>query len=79
MSKIYDGGQVYPIVLEVGNGDSIVTHGITRRDQCADRIAASIVSDFAMYDQEIEDSVIQWVARISYKLSDAMIAEGRKE
>ena len=79
MSEIDAGGFVYPIVLEVESGDSIVTHGITRRNECADKIAASIASGLAMDKVYDEDLVIQWLARISYKLADAMILESKKD
>ena len=87
MSKIDDGGPVYPQVEDNGSFDDNnkwihklgpAVGGITRRNECADRIAASVASDLVMFDEEIEDSVIKWLARISYKLSDALIAEGRK-
>ena len=54
-------------------------NGITRRDECADRIAASIAGERAANKTKLFNAEeVDLIVVFSYKLSDALIAEGRK-
>ena len=86
MSGIDKGGAVYP---ESQN----CYGGITRRDQCADRIAAAMISNsvllerhekeaLKMADNNVMEASIQLminISKVSYDQADAQIAEGRKK
>ena len=74
MSKIDDGGFVYP-----GCDDNVGQEGITRRDDLIARIAVSMAHEIYDAELSIEDKIIGHVVRISSNLADAIIAEGRKE
>jgi len=63
------GGFVYPAE------DS--KKGITRRNECADRIAAGIASSWLISGEKFLKP--SGVAQAAYELADAMIVEGRKE
>lgn len=79
MSEPDDGGPVYPNPKPTSSVVSSST-GITRRDQCADRIAASVASDWLGETKLSEvDKACQKISALAYKLTDALIAEGRKE
>lgn len=80
MKKFDDGGPVYP-GYEITSGDGkggwtkVNEHpGITRRNECADRIAAAYVSNSTK--DFLDDDLI---AKRSYQITDALIAYGKKE
>ena len=79
MSKLDTGGPVYP--QDVWDGNSVkLTGGITRRDQCADRIAAAIISSGEPWWLGGASSPAgrETLQELSYQVADALIAEGRK-
>lgn len=80
MAEIDDGGFVYP-KIEMGefNGKTLLTmvkQGITRRDECADRIAVGVMD--AYLNMVVDDFGPSDVADLAYKIADALIAEGKK-
>lgn len=79
MSKTDTGGQVYPFLEFRADRPSQVVMGITRRDQCADRIAAEMAGDWFEGTHPTKvDEACEAMSELAYKLSDALIAEGRK-
>ena len=73
MSDIDDGGLVYPIAYP--SGGVIHAMGVTRRDDLAKAAMHGIVSDLdAWFSKWVPDKI----AKTSYEIADAMIAEGKK-
>ncbi len=101
MSKIDNGGYVHAnksreLIRGNAKGNTeygdVVEGGITRRDECADRIAAELSGAVRIagmlaankgipsetFDKLMENSKSTSIARSAYELADALIAEGRK-
>ena len=74
------GGIVHPVVLKVSDGDSIVTHGITRRDWLAGLAMQGLLAKGIDYYTGCDpEKVENELPMCAYGIADAMIAEGRKE
>jgi len=79
MSEKDDGGPVYPIfnqegfTTHLGNGES--AEGISRRDWLAGLAMQGLLSS---EDIDLNSTSYEDVALDSYRIADAMIAEGKK-
>lgn len=73
MSEIDEGGPIHP------NKGMTGIQGITRRDHCADQIAASMSADWISETPKKEiDEVCRAIATLSYKLADALITQSKQ-
>ena len=80
MSTINDGGSVFPVPAEQSEKQNFATQGMTLRDYFA---SAAMQGWMASYDGKSghpagTDGGGRRVARLSYAMADAMIAERSK-
>lgn len=79
MTKKDDGGPAFPIVTTETNEHGLifpfVTPGMTLRDY----FAAQALTEFASFiSVNLAEETVKVVARISYQMADAMLAEREK-
>lgn len=70
MSNPKDGGPAFPVAPD----DLVGSKGMSLRDWFAGRVAAAAMVNARGITEDVADEAFPTLARISYKLADAMLA-----
>lgn len=75
MSKINDGGPAFPFKIIDKDGFAAYSPGMTLRDFFAAKAMQSAYGALCASDKSVDGNEETLIARLAYKLADAMLAE----